>query len=74
MSYQLQLDALAARRRHNATKFRKNNADLFAGSPMYYYCRCCGEEMILPETHACPAPQYCHACLKLSVEDRLENQ
>jgi DNA replicative helicase MCM subunit Mcm2 (Cdc46/Mcm family) len=44
---------------------RKNNDDLPAGSPMYYYCKGCGEEMKLPETHPGPAPQHCEECKEL---------
>ncbi len=42
---------------------RINNASLYAGSPMYYYCRLCGAEMVLPEAHICMAPRYCTDCV-----------
>lgn len=52
------------RKRANATVRRVDNSKLFAGSPMHYYCRLCGEEMILVEDHMQPAPWYCDACIR----------
>lgn len=51
------------RKAKNASIVRKNNAALYAGSPMYYYCRGCGAEMVEPETHRYPAPQWCADCI-----------
>lgn len=64
--------ALIARRAKNATRRQVNNMDLDAGSPMYYYCRCCGEERVLPEHHNMHYMKlrYCDECLKLSPEER----
>jgi hypothetical protein len=59
------LQELAERRVQNATITRVKNSDLPAGAPMYYYCRTCGEEMVLPETHGGRAPRYCDACTQL---------
>lgn len=50
------------RRAHWANKPRKRNESLPAGSPLYYYCRCCGAEMIRPEDHVEAAPRVCPAC------------
>lgn len=52
------------RRKKEAKGIEKiNNATLYAGSPMYYYCRLCGLlAATLPETHSCPAPRYCEPC------------
>lgn len=52
-----------ARVASNAKVKRINNASLYAGSPMYYYCRLCGNVMILPETHIEMAPKYCYCCI-----------
>lgn len=43
------LEALADRRKRNADIKRIDNASLPAGSPMYFYCVTCGEEMSVPE-------------------------
>lgn len=51
------------RKKQNSKIVRKNNAALYAGSPMYYYCRSCGAEMIEPESHSWPAPRYCSDCI-----------
>ena len=52
------------RRRKEAKGVKKiNSASLYAGSPMYYYCKLC--ELLaakLPETHLCAAPRYCEPC------------
>lgn len=56
------LRALLARRERNKSIVKKNNALLWAGSPMYYYCQSCDEEMALPEGHICAAPQLCRWC------------
>lgn len=59
------LQEQAARKEKNKNIKRVNNQDLYAGSPVYYYCRDCSEEMILPETHIEPAPRLCFPCKKL---------
>lgn len=56
------LDRLEKRREANKDKKRINNSSLPAGSPMYYYCKICGEEMVLPEDHDCNAPSKCDEC------------
>jgi hypothetical protein len=59
------LRALLERREKNKNIVKKNNAALWAGSPMYYYCRSCDEEMALPEAHTCAAPRLCRGCQAL---------
>ena len=54
------------RKKRNKDLKRKNNQDLYAGSPMFYYCRDCGEEISLPETHPGPSPKYCRQCEDLN--------
>lgn len=45
---------------------RVNNADLQAGSPMWYYCKACGKLIAqLPETHVEAPPQHCDDCAYL---------
>jgi hypothetical protein len=59
------LTALKDRRARNKDRKRVNNASLYAGSPMYYYCNGCGEGMVLSESHLCPAPTLCEECKAL---------
>ena len=56
------LRALLKRRKDNKAIVKKNNASLWAGSPMYYYCNSCDDEMALPEAHTCAAPRLCREC------------
>jgi hypothetical protein len=70
------LKALAERRVENATKERINNADLWAGSPMYFYCKSCGGQSdVLPESYI-PGPnrpkKLCDECQALKDLDWLE--
>jgi RNA polymerase-binding transcription factor DksA len=60
-----QLQALLKRRENNKNIKKVNNADLYAGSPMYYYCQSCDGEMSLPESHLCAAPTLCSYCKEL---------
>lgn len=62
------LKKLEERKEKNKDIKRVNNRDLYAGEPMYYYCGECGEEMTLPESHSCPAPQFCDECKALKNE------
>lgn len=56
------LEQLHKRREANQYRQRVDNSRLCAGSPMYYYCKSCGWEIVLPETHTCPAPSLCEEC------------
>lgn len=51
------------RKEVNAHIERIDNSSLFAGSPMYYYCRTCGAQMVEPESHPYPAPKFCDDCI-----------
>lgn len=59
------------RKAANARRSRRDNANEYAGSPMFYYCETCGAEMILQEGHVCPVPQFCYECI---AEGRGENE
>ncbi len=59
------LNTLEERKTRNSTIERVRNSDLQAGSPMYYYCRSCGQEMTRPETHFGAAPTHCSFCTNL---------
>jgi hypothetical protein len=55
------LEALR-KRRANQPK-RIDNSSLYAGSPMYYYCKSCGHLAdCLPESHWGPPAQLCGEC------------
>jgi hypothetical protein len=56
------LKAYRERVKKNKGIKQKNNYKLYAGSPMYFYCRECGEEMALPEVYTPPAPDFCDKC------------
>lgn len=58
------LAALAARRIANKSILRKINENLPAESPMYFYCTCCGAEIIVPESYV-DKPDDCPECTTL---------
>ncbi len=40
-----------------------DNSSLYAGSPMYFYCRFCGEHTdTLPESYLCTPKRVCEPC------------
>lgn len=39
-----------------------NNSSLYAGSPMYFYCKLCDGEIVLPEGFTCSVPKLCTDC------------
>ena len=58
------LEALAKRRKKKVKKI--NNGSLYAGSPMYYYCKSCPcLAEVLPETHISRPKQLCDECQAL---------
>lgn len=61
---------LKERKKANEKIIRKRNMDLPAGSPMYYYCRGCGAEMIEPESHSYPAPRLCYDCKEEGITEK----
>jgi hypothetical protein len=51
------------RKAENAKKEQINNARLPAGSPMYFYCRYCGDSTaVLPEGYTCKPRTVCVPC------------
>jgi hypothetical protein len=55
------LRALLQRRKINETRTRINNADLIAGSPMYFDCISCGGLITVPEDWL-TRPSMCAEC------------
>lgn len=49
-----------------------DNSRLYAGSPMYYYCRLCAHvAAVLPESHWGSPPKYCKECKDLKDATQL---
>lgn len=49
-------------KKHSVEK-KIDNSSLYAGSPMYFYCRgCTVHHATLPESYITPAPKYCDSC------------
>ena len=63
------LEALEQRRVDNIGE-QIDNASLPAGSPMFYYCRCCGLHVAtLPESwYEKPPPKACAECAALLTD------
>jgi len=66
--------ALAALEKRKASKPEKiNNASLYAGSPMYFYCRVCGHTSdVLPESFLGTPKRLCDECAYLKEMGWLE--
>ncbi len=58
------VNALNQRRSVNKKKCRVDNSSLPAGSPMYFYCISCGEEIAVPENYI-NKPDLCEECLAM---------
>lgn len=65
------LAALATRRKANAGRKKVKNEDLYAGSPMYFYCLACDTEIIVPESYQ-TRPKLCVECQNLKELGWLE--
>jgi uncharacterized OB-fold protein len=65
------LKALAKRRAHQPKQI--DNASLYAGSPMYFYCRSCGHlSDTKPEGYLSPPRRLCEDCQDLKDRGWLE--
>lgn len=59
--------ALTKRRRKSVRQI--DNASLYAGSPMYYYCVSCGHQAdVLPENHMSAPKRLCTACQEMKYK------
>lgn len=57
------LQDLQGRRARAMQEGQRQNSQLPAGSPMYFYCSCCGlESEVLPETYVDPPKKICAQC------------
>ena len=54
------LIALQERQDNPPTKI--DNASLYAGSPMFFYCKVCDGTIVLPESFTCAVPKLCVEC------------
>jgi hypothetical protein len=60
------LQTLTKRRRENAKKKKIDNGSLYAGSPMYFYCKSCdGLADTLPESYVSSPKKLCDECQAL---------
>jgi RNA polymerase-binding transcription factor DksA len=66
------LEQLRLRREKNKDIKKVDNAKLYAGSNMYYYCKSCNKEIVLPESHTCAVPSLCDECKALKELGWLE--
>jgi NAD-dependent SIR2 family protein deacetylase len=67
------LAALAERRERSAKTGKIDNLSLYAGSPMYYYCKSCGGLAdTLPECHISTPKSLCDECRALKDLEWLE--
>lgn len=73
MTREIALAALAARRRANLTRVRIDNAALVAGSPMYFDCAICQDEIVVAE-HYLARPTLCPACEVLRAQGWLRSE
>ncbi len=39
-----------------------DNSSLYAGSPMFFYCKICEGTIVLPESFTCAVPKLCVEC------------
>ncbi|MFA6131588.1 MAG: hypothetical protein WC702_00770 [Patescibacteria group bacterium] len=54
---------LLSRRETNKGRAQKDNSGRRVGSPMYFYCESCGQEIVVPEEHFnSPRPRLCRKC------------
>lgn len=65
------LEALRLRREANKGRKHVDNASLPAGSPMYFYCDTCGDEMAVPESYTTRS-RLCTECTALKSLNWLE--
>lgn len=58
------MDQYNKRKAENAAKKKIDNASLYAGSPMYYYCRGCGEhtQTLSEGDYYTKIAKYCNPC------------
>ncbi len=66
------LEQLKKRKKQNKDREKINNANLYAGDMMHYYCIICNQEMVLFENHSCPAPKLCVECQALKDKGWLD--
>lgn len=64
---------LKERKKLAKVKGRVDNAALYAGSPMYFYCYGCGlESDVLPESFTCEPNHWCRPCGEMRDEGWLK--
>ena len=58
------LAALVLRRKQNKNRISIDNSKLYAGSPMYFECVSCRDDIVVPENYI-TRPELCGECQAL---------
>ncbi|KKL06108.1 hypothetical protein LCGC14_2599340 [marine sediment metagenome] len=53
---------IALQERQDNPPMKIDNASLYAESPMFFYCKMCDGEIVLPESFTCAVPKLCNEC------------
>jgi len=68
------VEQFVKRFRENQDKGQVDNSTLYAGSPMYYYCRHCSElTEVLPESHRSAPKTICEPCKVLEAHGLIKD-
>lgn len=67
------IQSFVERYRKHCEEKKIDNASLYAGSPMYFYCHGCTKHVAtLPESYIFPPAKYCEPCKVLVDHGLLE--
>ena len=67
------IESFVRRYNKHSKEEKIDNSKLYAGSPMYFYCRgCTCHVATLPECYISPPPRYCDSC-KVLVDHGILN-
>lgn len=53
---------IALQERQDNPPEKIDNSSLYAGSPMFFYCKICDGTIVLPESFTCAVPKLCVEC------------
>lgn len=57
------INSFVERYKQHCEEKKIDNSKLYAGSPMYFYCKGCTKHVAtLPENYITPPPRYCDSC------------
>ena len=67
------IESFVERYKKHSQEKKIDNAKLYAGSPMFFYCHgCTCHVATLPENYITPPPKYCDSCRVLVDHGLLE--